>query len=358
MGKLNQAIKKMMLQLIEYRDNYNRTKGLYNEIEERKLYWEQVKLSDDQIHEIEAIYGIGFDVRWHRFYQYYTGKFDPAYLPIPVFSPKMEKRMNPRHIALEMEDKIRIPLVYGNINGLHIPETVVSNASGIFYDNNGMVLSKEDADQRVRSYLEVHESAIIKPIRNSYGGKDIYLLTRENFTGIEYEKNFIVQERIVNQEDIRVLNPSSLNTMRVITYICNNQYWTAPIALRLGATSALTDNISGGGLCIGVEDDGRLCSCAFAEEIGEKYLEHPVSKIQFGGYQLKNVDKVIHAAIECHKRTPHLVMASWDMTLNHKGEPVLIEGNFTSQSVGFPQYTHGKALFGNNTKEMLKYLQD
>ena len=69
------------------------------------------------------------------------------------------------------------------------------------------------------------------------------------------------------------------------------------------------------------------------------------------------MEKVIHAAMECHKCTPHVVMASWDMTLNNRGEAVLIEVNLTSQSVCFPQYTHGKALFGNNTEKMLEYLK-
>lgn len=43
--------------------------------------------------------------------------------------------------------------------------------------------------------------------------------------------------------------------------------------------------------------------------------------------------------------------------LNHRGEVVLIEANLTSQSVCFPQYTHGKSLFGDNTEKMLEYLK-
>ena len=357
MGKLNQTIKNAMLRLIEYRADYQRTKGLYAEIEERKPYWEQTQLSDAQIHEIEDIYGKGFDVRWHRFYQYFTGNFDPRYLPEPLFSPELEKKLNPQQIALEMEDKIRIPLIYGHIPGVYIPKTVVSNASGIYYDDTGMVMSREAAEQRVREYLQVYNEAVIKPIRDSYGGAGVVLLTKESFKEIPHERDFIVQERIINQEDIQALNPGSLNTMRVVTYICDHQYWTAPVAMRMGTTEALTDNISAGGLCVGVCDDGTLCPNAYAEYTGERYPEHPATKIKFDGYRLKNMDKVLQAAVECHKKTPHLVMASWDMTLNHKGEAVLIEANFTSQSVCFPQYTHGKALFGANTEKMLEYLK-
>lgn len=357
MGRINQGIKAAMLRLIEYRWEYHRTKGLYEEIEERKKVWEDVILTDAQIQEIKSIYGENIDTRWHRYYQAFTGRFDAKYLPEPVFSPLMEKKLNPVGIALELEDKIRLPITYGNIPEVVVPKTIVANASGIYYDADGCVMDCTEANRKVKTYLEANEGAVVKPIRDSYGGEGVALLKKETFEQIPLEKNFVVQELVVNQEDIRTLNPYSLNTFRVMTYICDNQYWTAPIALRMGTTTALTDNISAGGITIGVKDDGTLCSEAYTEGVKEKYLEHPMTHIQFKGYKLKNIDKVINAAIECHKRTPHMAMASWDIALNDREEPVLIEVNLTSQSVCFPQYTHGESLFGKNTMKMLKYLE-
>ena len=49
MGSLNQAIKKFVLDFFEYRIDYHRTKGLYREIVERKICWEQEELTQDQI---------------------------------------------------------------------------------------------------------------------------------------------------------------------------------------------------------------------------------------------------------------------------------------------------------------------
>lgn len=350
-----------LVMIKEKRSDYLRTKGLYEEIVERKPSWEDVVLTDSQTAEIEKIYGKGIDTRWHRYYQGFTGTFEPRYLPEPVYSPALEKKLNPKQIAMAIEDKILIPILYGNIPGVVIPETVVSNASGIYYDRDGNVISEERANELVKAYLEEHQDAVIKPILDSYGGDGVMLLEKDSFRKIPHSRNFIVQKRIHNQKDMHALNPSSLNTLRVITYICDNQYWTAPIAMRMGTTPALTDNISAGGMTVGVQDDGSLCKCAYTERNGckgEAFELHPLTKIRFEGYRIGNIDKVIQAAIACHKRTPHMRMASWDFTLNEAGEAVLIEVNLTSQSVCFPQYTHGKALFGENTEKMLKLIAD
>ena len=89
-------------------------------------------------------------------------------------------------------------------------------------------------------------------------------------------------------------------------------------------------------------------------EYGEKIDFHPVSYVQFSGYKIKNVDKIIKVAIDCHKRTPHMRIASWDFTLDKNGDPVLIEVNLYSQSIWLVQIAHGEGIFGKNTDKTLK----
>lgn len=357
MGRVKKFIKGTIKRTMDARYEYVITKGELEKIDDRRLQWEHVQLTDEQVREIEAVYGPGADTRWHRFFQYFTGKFDARYLPDIVFAPVMECRLNPKQIASEMEDKIRIPILFSSVPGLKIPDTIVSNASGIYYDGNASVISRAKANELVKQYLEKHNNAIMKPTRGTYAGDGVIVLSPDSFSELEYEKDFIVQEKIVNQEDIRALNPSSLNTMRVITYICDEKYWCAPIAMRMGIGPGHLDNISAGGICIGVKENGELCSQAYSEYSTERYDCHPYTKVKFEGYRIKNIDKVITAAIECHKRLPHMRMASWDFTLNDKGQPTLIEVNLNGQSVCFPQYTHGKSLFGDNTEKMLEILK-
>lgn len=326
----------------------------YVEIKKCKPCWENVVLTDAQKREVQKVYGPRMDMRWHRYFQYFTGKFDAQYLPDIVFSLSMECKLNPRRIARELEDKARIPIIYGSVPDMVIPKTIVLNTSGICYDGLANVISGDKANELVAQYLAEHEKAVFKPTRETGGGKGVVILDREHFSELPSGMNYIVQECIVNQEDIRVLNPATLNTIRVITYICDGQYWCAPLAMSIGSGTSRLDNICTGGICIGIKENGELCSYAYREYSGEKYAEHPYTGIKFEGYKIQNIDKVINAAIDCHKRTPHMRMASWDFALDKDGRAVLIEVNLSGQSVCFPQYTHGKSLFGKNTSKMLE----
>lgn len=357
MGRIKTAAKKLVKSLYGAYYYYVIRKGTCEKLNDARQLWEQVTLTDEQVKEIESVYGSGIDTRWHRHYQYYTGKFDAQYFPEIIYSPVLETKLCPLDIAREMEDKSKIPVLYGSVPGVKIPKTVILNASGIYYDGDNNVITQENAEKLVRQYLQEHEEAILKPTRETGGGEGVVVFQKESVVSFCKESNFIVQERIINQDDLRALNPSSLNTMRVITYICDEQYWCAPIALRIGCGTSRLDNICSGGMSIGVREDGELCPEAYIENLEVRYREHPYTKIKFEGYRIKNIDKIIDAAIACHKRTPHMRIASWDLTLDDGENAVLIEVNLTGQSVCFPQYTHGKSLFGENTRKMLEFLQ-
>lgn len=79
------------------------------------------------------------------------------------------------------------------------------------------------------------------------------------------------------------MNDTSVNTFRIITYYCNNKVHVSPIALRLGRSNADRDNIHYGGICVGVDLDGKLKPTAFSE-YGDTFNEHPDTHIKFEKY--------------------------------------------------------------------------
>lgn len=95
-------------------------------------------------------------------------------------------------------------------------------------------------------------------ICNFVGGQDISdsLAVREVLE--KFGNNFVVQELIHQADVLATLNPSSVNTFRVITYILDDRIHICPIALRLGRSSSDRDNIHYGGVCIGINADGTL----------------------------------------------------------------------------------------------------
>ena len=100
-----------------------------------------------------------------------------------------------------------------------------------------------------------------------------------------------------------MLNKTSLNTFRVITYICKDMVHVAPIALRINGKQL--DNIHAGGITIGVKSNGSLKKMAFSEH-REKYDIHPNSGIVFVSVKIRNFNQLSEVTIKCHERIPWL----------------------------------------------------
>lgn len=202
---------------------------------------------------------------------------------------------------------------------------------------------------------------VIKKTIETSSGRDVLIYDPDKMDIKEEIKRFgeswVAQELIEQHPDLQRLNNTSLNTFRVITYICDGSIYVCPVALRMGRSGADRDNIHYGGISIGVNADGTLKQYAFAE-CGEKFTEHPDSKIRFERYRIEGAgDKIRNAAIQCHEKMPWLGILSWDLSIDADGRIVLIEVNTTGQSAWFCQMVNGEPLFGENTGKMLELIR-
>lgn len=204
----------------------------------------------------------------------------------------------------------------------------------------------------------------MKPSVDSSSGKGIVLLRSKDtaegsFIRKIFEsqgKDYIVQDIIQPHPSFAALNDSSINTIRITTYLVSDIIRHAPLALRIGRKGKTVDNIHAGGLVIGVEDDGTLLTEAYELGYGDKtkkFTEHPDSHIIFSGYRLPGISKIIESAEKVHGHYPHVGIISWDYTVDEKGNPVLIEANIMGQSVWIVQMIHGKGIFGKDTSKIL-----
>ena len=101
---------------------------------------------------------------------------------------------------------------------------------------------------------------------------------------------------------------------------------------------------------VGVDETGKLCGTAFTE-FQEKYTEHPDSHIVFKGYEVIEFYKVCEAAKKLHGQIPQLGIVHWDLTLDNKGNVIVIEANTYDSSIWLPQMAVGKGAFGDNTAD-------
>lgn len=366
MSKIINKLKTLVLSVIDYGRRFMLKQSEVKNIKKKQHLLSKVNLTKNQEKEIQEYfkkyYGKKISTKWHRLYQSYTGNYDKKYFPEILFSTKLEEKMSDRDICKVITDKSMVELLYKDIDELYIPKTIVLNCSGIWYDENRNIISKEKA----YSLLENCGKKIWKKTLDTSSGRSIMITNiqkgydKKNNINLEelmnkYNENFIVQECIVNCQELSNIYDKSLNTFRIITYIINDKIYHVPITLRMGKGKNEVDNIHAGGIFIGVTDEGYLKEQAFTE-YQEKYRIHPNSKIKFKGYKISGIKKMIEIAEKCHGKTPHLKMISWDFTINKDNQITLIEVNLNGQSIWFPQMANGCSAFGDNTEYMLKLI--
>ena len=335
--------------------------GERRNIRRKRFLYEEVELTPAQEKEIQdffvAHYGKKIPTKWHRLYQSYTGTFRYNYFPEILLSAQLEPLTNPYREAEFLGDKNLLPVLFGNVGGIHVPKTILSCARGILRDKDNNIVTKEVAIK----ILSELETCVIKKTIDTSSGKDVEII---NFSGIDIEKklnsygnNYVIQELICQNKELVTLNPSSINTFRVMTYICDDEIHTCPVALRIGRSNADRDNIHYGGICVGVTENGNLRKTAFSE-YGERFEFHPDTKIKFEDYHIEEAGATIRKAAKAlHCQIPYLGIISWDLTIDANGVVTLIEMNTTGQSAWFCQMVNGEALFGEDTSKMLEKIR-
>lgn len=337
-----------------------KTRNEIKNINRKKNLYESIVLSSEQEKEIQNLflksYGKTISTKWHRLYTSYTGVFCANYFPEILFSTELEPITNPDKTAMFLGDKNWLPILFGGLN-VHIPETYLCCINGIIFDKDRNPITKEKAVAILGFYKEF----VIKKSIDTSSGRDVLIVHNHAGNSMDYlskfGNNYVVQETIKQSKELSLLNPTSINTFRVMTYFCDGEIFVCPVALRMGRAHADRDNIHYGGISIGVNSDGTLKETAFSE-YGDRFLTHPDTGITFKGYLIPEAGEMLReTAKKLHCNVPYLGILSWDLTIDENGHISLIEVNTIGQSAWFPQMVNGEPLFGNNTGKMLSRIK-
>jgi hypothetical protein len=153
---------------------------------------------------------------------------------------------------------------------------------------------------------------------------DIAML--ENRLGNEV---YLFQRPIVQHEQISQLHPTSVNTLRVVTYRNAGAAEVLSVSLRMGADGDITDNAGGNRVFAGIRDgDGRLMETGY-RATGERFFEtraHPTTGIRFRDCVIPYYRECLDLARRAHSWTPGVYSVGWDIAVTPEG-PRLVEGN-------------------------------
>lgn len=340
------------IQKSRYRKYYvNQAKRNFKDLPEKKY------LTKEQKREIRAFYknltGERVPIIWHQYFYSRTGVYSKRYLPTSLYRMQLMDKANMDPYREAYVDKNMIDVYLPNVKH---PRTFLKNMNGYFYMDDEPV-SRETAIER----LQQLDGAIIKPTLASHGIGVRKLVVKDGVTNIdgmtlaqlfdEYDQNYIIQEFVRQHERLAALNPSSVNTIRILTYRSGMEVLLLYAVIRIGREGKEIDNESSGGISTKINSDGTLGKYAFSDAKDGRF-EKTDSGIVLEGYQIPYFEKAVETVKKCHYRLPFFNMIGWDVSINPEGEPIIIEWNIHTE---LSQSAYGPA-FGEQTERIIKEL--
>ena len=330
----------------------SRTKKSFKQVKTKR------KLTKAQAEVVKSYYkkltGKNVPLIYHEYFYSRTGVYSKEYMPVGLFEADLIGRANQwKRLSPAYSDK---NLDESYLPHIPHPASILKNINGYYY-YKGRPVSKEDAVLLCSNI----ESAIIKPSTQSKG-KGVRLISVVNGVSnigsktieevfSDYQKNFLIQEAVRQHPLISALNPTSVNTIRILTFRSGMEIIVVYAVIRIGRSGQVIDNQSAGGISTIIHDDGTLGKYAFGVA-GDDMIEKTDTGIVLEGYKIPGFEKAIAAVKKSHFDLPFFDIVGWDVAINEEGEPVLIEWN---GNTGPSQTACGTGL-GKYTDRILREL--
>lgn len=285
---------------------------------------------------------------WYQIFCDSDQKMDPRYIPDDLFYGELVPYFSNSQFRRFGEDKCYHDVWFPEVKR---PETLCKNIAGVFYDKDMEVISAQEA---LRLCMQYRDEFLIKPSIDSGEGRLISFYTPGTFTQADLEKvfsemgaNFIAQAAVKQHPALARLNPSSLNTIRVVSFFFEGQVHILSCILRMGATNAKVDNVGAGGYACPILEGGQLNARGVNRKA--EWREENQNGIRFSDVVVPSFDRVLDTVRRCHKRMAHFKLIGWDFAVDAEGDPVMIEYNVCP---GANQVTCGPT-FGDLTEKVL-----
>ncbi len=140
---------------------------------------------------------------------------------------------------------------------------------------------------------------------------------------------WIVEERIVQDDRMAKWNESSVNTVRVLSFLNAEGFFIITPNLRTGRCGSVVDNAGAGGVFANVDYKTGLVESDGIDEKGKYYTAHPDSKVIFKGWQIPLWNELLKTVENIHKTVmPWHPYIGWDFALSKEKGWCVIEANW------------------------------
>ena len=206
---------------------------------------------------------------------------------------------------------------------------------------------RETSPTTFADWISERPLVVIKPDKGSGGhGIEFVDTTKrqpaEIYATLLRKGQDIIEEPIRQHEALEKMNPSCVNTIRVITVCTKTQIDIIGTVLKLGLGGSKVDNMNSGGIATAIDQaTGRLLHPAISISIwAPQYELHPDTKTPIPGFQVPMWNSVLELARRAASVVPAVRTVGWDIAVTSAGA-ILVEGN-DNWGAAFWQKSTGK----------------
>lgn len=199
------------------------------------------------------------------------------------------------------------------------------------YTRRDCVVPGEDSFERVCAFMDANPQFMAKPY-DGLGGQGVEKVTTADISDRKayYEQcvaGRIFLEQLVRQHpDMNVLCPTSVNTMRIMTFNDHGKSEILWMGLRVGNGVNAVDNFHAQGMGVAIDmKTGKLQGNAIDKD-GNVFQVHPTTGVAFDDFQIPDFQEAVELVLKGALESDKILVIGWDVALSENG-PVVIEAN-------------------------------
>lgn len=195
-----------------------------------------------------------------------------------------------------------------------------------YFKRDVVIIEKPEDYREFSDFIAKHKKFVVKTAREDNGkGIKFFDLEKDNISPKEIFNNALkdgaLVEEIIKQAGLlNDINPSSVNTIRFVTFFNEGKQTKVACGLRMGRTGEKLDNMARGGLSVGIDpESGIIFSKGQRKFCKQRFERHPDSNIKFVGTQIPHWDELLETVEEIVRVYPEKHFVGWDFAYSDKG---------------------------------------
>ena len=192
---------------------------------------------------------------------------------------------------------------------------------------------REASDKDLAAFILRHPVVMAK-VPDSEGGSGIEKIVHDGSESagelrdrLSSSRQFLLEEFVVQHPDMALLNATSVNTLRIVTFVRDGVVHVLARVLKMGSGGDI-DNFSAGGMYTMLDSDGVALYAAF-DRHDAMHSVHPFSGTSIVGFRVPRFSEVIELVSKAALELTDVPYVGWDVAIAPNG-PLIIEAHYNT----------------------------